>query len=155
LPVSHFAGTDAFNPVRFFTGHVTSWGVLENRGGQPVGIITTDCEGVADGAGRLRMVQVLHREGAPASTRVWQMAQTGAASFTATANDMAGSAGGLAAGRAFHWRWVLENSPGNPLENVTMEQWMYQMDDGAVMIRTVVSKLGVTVLQVSEVFRKA
>ena len=36
-----------------------------------------------------------------------------------------------------------------------MSQWMYQMDDGSVMIRTVVSKLGVTVLQISEVFRKA
>jgi hypothetical protein len=154
LAIQNFAGSGNFNPLVFFSGHVTSWGVLENRDGAPVGIITTDCEGIPDGTKRLRMVQVLDRKGQPANTRTWQMAQTGPQSFTASANDMAGVAKGNAAGRVFQWHWILQNSPGNATENVTMTQWMYQMDPNTVMIRTRVSKLGITVLQVSEVFRK-
>ena len=54
-----FAGP-AFNPLQFFTGHVISWGVEENRAGAPVAVVTTDCEGVATGPDSIRMVQVLH-----------------------------------------------------------------------------------------------
>ncbi len=140
----------AFDPVAFFTGHVTSWGVEENRAGQPVGIVTTDCVGTVNGNG-IRMVQVLRIAGKAPQTRIWQL--SGAAGhYTATANDMAGTAEGTVYGRAFHWRWVLETAPGNDLKNVTMDQWMYRMDDGAVMIRTHVSKLGILLLQVSEQF---
>ena len=36
LPVSAFANTGPqFDPVRFFTGHTVSWGVMENRSGAP------------------------------------------------------------------------------------------------------------------------
>jgi hypothetical protein len=35
-----------------------------------------------------------------------------------------------------------------------MDQWMYRMDDGSVMIGTVVTKFGIRLVEVSEVFRK-
>jgi hypothetical protein len=45
-------------------------------------------------------------------------------------------------------------SPGDPLKNVTMSQWMYLMPDGTMMNRTVVSKLGITAAEVSEQFSR-
>jgi hypothetical protein len=143
-----------FDPVAFFTGHVTSWGVEENRGGQPIAIVKTDCQGVVTGPGRIAMVQVLHVGNAPPQTRRWQLWQAGQG-YEATANDMAGHTTGWASGRALHWRWVLETRPGNPLLDVTMDQFMFRMDDGSVMIRTVVTKFGVRVVEVSERFAKA
>jgi hypothetical protein len=157
LGAENFAGSGpAFDPVAFFSGHVTSWGVEENRAGQPTAIVTTDCTGTGTvtGSHSIRMVQILHIGSAPPQTRIWQFTQTGPDSYSATANDMAGQAIGIVSGREFHWTWVLETAPGNPLKNVTMEQWMYRMDDGAVMIRTVVTKLGIRLLEVSEQFRK-
>lgn len=149
-----FAGSGAnFNPVAFFTGHVTSWGVEENRAGQPTGIVTTDCIGTPTGPHSIQMVQKL-QVGRTVQTRTWQLTQTGADKYIATANDMAGDTAGIADGRAMHWRWVLETSPGNSLKNVMMDQWFYRMDDGAVMIRTVVSKLGIRLIEVSEQFQK-
>lgn len=150
-PAGFVGSGPAFDPVAFFTGHVTSWGVEENRDGQPTGIVTTDCTGTPDGPHAIRMVQVLH-VGGTVQTRTWQLTQTGPSEFTATANDMAGDTVGVAGGRAMHWRWVLETAPGNALKNVTMDQWFYRMDDGAVMIRTVVSKFGVRLIEVSEQF---
>jgi hypothetical protein len=141
-----------FNPVQFFNGHVTSWGVEENRAGAPIAIVTTECDGHPAGGAGIEMVQTLHIGAAPPQTRIWLMRQTGPLTFTATANDMAGTAQGTVSGRVFHWRWILRTHPGDLLANVTMEQWMYMLDDGDVMIRTVVRKLGFRIVEVSEVF---
>jgi hypothetical protein len=154
LKPAGFAGSGAFDPVAFFTGHETSWGVEENRDGQPTGIVTTDCIGTPDGAGAITMVQTLHTGGKP-MVRTWHMRGTGPDTYSATANDMDGTATGTVGGRAMHWRWVLETAPGNTLKNVTMDQWFYRMDDGAVMVRTVVSKAGVRLIEISEQFEKA
>jgi hypothetical protein len=154
-PAQFAVSGPAFDPITFFNGHVTSWGVEENRAGQPIAIVTTDCTGTPTGANSIQMVQVLRISTGPAQTRTWQLQRTGANTYVATANDMDGSTLGTAAGRAFHWRWILETSPGNALKNVTMEQWMYQMSDGAVMIRTIVTKAGIRLVEVSEQFEKS
>ncbi len=143
-----------FDPVAFFNGHVTSWGVEETRGGLPSGIVTTDCAGTLNGPDDLSMVQTLHLPGGTTQTRRWHMRRVDAQHYTATANDMAGEADATVSGRALHWRWVLETNPGNGLENVTMDQWMYRMDDGSVMIRTNVTKLGLHLLGISEIFNR-
>jgi hypothetical protein len=153
LKPENFANTGNFNPISFFTGHITSWGVEENRAGQPTGIITTDCQGTDDGNG-IKMIQTLHLPGGQTQTRTWHLTQTSPNSYQATANDMQGTTNGIAQGRAMHWRWTLQISPGNPLANVTMDQWFYQMQGGAVMIRTNVTKLGIQLLAVSETFEK-
>jgi hypothetical protein len=148
------AFTGSIDPVAFFTGHVTSWGVEEDRGGAPTGIVTTDCTGTQTGPGAIRMVQVLRVGAAAPQTRIWSLRALGGGLYEARANDMAGTTIGTASGRAFHWQWVLETRPGDPLTNVTMSQWFYQLDDGSVMIRTVVTKLSVRLIEVSEVFHK-
>ncbi len=142
----------AFDPVRFFTGHVRSWGVMENRSGEPTAIVTTDCTGTASSDG-LTMVQTLQIGTDPQQTRRWTLRSLGAGRFEATANDMVGTAIGTAAGRAFHWEWTLALEPGNALKNVTMAQWWYLQEDGSMLNRTIVSKLGVIAAEVTEVFK--
>ena len=147
-------GGPALDPLTFFTGHLRSWGIMEDRSGAPTGWIVTDCQGQADGADRLRMIQHLTFQNAPPEERTWTMSRIDARRFEATANDMVGLAKGDANGRMFHWKWILAAAPGERPMAVTMEQWMYRLDDGSVMIRSTVSKLGVTLSEVSEVFRK-
>ena len=153
LPVSHFAAIGpAMDPVRFFTGHVRSWGVLEDRRGQPTSIVMTDCVGEAEGAEGLRMTQRLDMGDGKPVTRQWRMRRTGPGRFEATANDMVGTATGEAAGRAFHWTWTLALVPGNALKNVDMDQWWYLQDDGSMLNRTTIRKLGVIAAEVTEHF---
>ena len=153
LPLDRFADTSpAFDPVTFFTGHTTSWGVIENRAGAPSDIVTTDCVGEADGPDGLRMTQhVTNAEGT--TRREWRMRRLGAGKFEATANDMVGTARGEARGRVFHWTWTLATRPGESWRNVEFEQWMYFMDGGAMVNRTIVRKLGLTLAEVTEQFR--
>ena len=118
----------------------------------PTERIVTDSFGEADGSGRLRMVQHLALSDGTTQERDWVMWRSGPDRFDATANDMVGTAQGLASGRVFHWQWVLARSPGNALMNVTMEQWMYRMDDQSVTIRTTITKFGIIVAEVTEQF---
>ena len=80
------------------------------------------------------------------------MRRTGPGRFEATANDMVGTAVGEASGRAFHWQWTLALSPGNSLKDVTMDQWWYLLDDGSMLNRTTIRKLGYIAAEVSEHF---
>ena len=153
LPVTGFAASPpALDPVHFFTGHVRSWGVLEDRSGQPTAIVTTDCRGTPDGTGTLHMTQTLNVGTDAPVTRQWTMRRSGPGRYEATANDMVGMAHGEASGRAFHWSWTLALSPGNPLKNVTMDQWWYLQDDGSLLNRTTVRKLGYIAAEVTEHF---
>jgi hypothetical protein len=142
----------AFDPVVFFDGHTMSWGVIENRSGAPTESIVTDSHGWINAARQLRMVQHLSFQDGKTQERDWTLWRTGPDRFEATANDMVGSATGETDGRMFHWEWVLARSPGNPLMNVTMSQWMYGLEDGSAMIRTTISKFGVIVAEVTERF---
>jgi hypothetical protein len=152
IPVGEFRATEpAIDPIRFFTGHVRSWGVLENRSGQPTGVVTTDCMGEGDGD-TLDMTQRLSIGQDAPVTRIWRMRRAGPNRFEATANDMVGTAIGEAAGRAFHWTWTLSTSPGNRLKDVSMDQWWYLLDDGSLLNRTTVRKVGVILIEVSEHF---
>jgi Protein of unknown function (DUF3833) len=151
LPVESFADQDPrFDPVAFFTGHVRSWGVFEDRSGQPTGWVATDCEGRLDGSGTLHMTQRLTRHDGSVQTREWQMRRTSPNRVEASANDMVGTAVGEGAGRAFHWRWVLAAASGQP--ELTLEQWFYLTDTGAMLNRTGISKFGILLAQVTEQF---
>jgi hypothetical protein len=154
MKIGRFANTTPpFDPIAFWTGHTTSWGVVENRAGAPTEIIRTDCQGTPEPGG-LHLRQTLVESDGTTRHRDWHLHRTPDGHYTASANDMSGPAYGTAAGRAFHWTWVWETSPGNPLKNVTMHQWMYLLDDGTMLNRTTITKLGVTVAQVSEVFTR-
>ena len=151
--VSQFAGMPPpFDPVRFFTGHVVSWGVIEDRSADPTGVITTDCQGVAEGPDGVHMIQHLTR-GKTRQIRDWHMRRVSATHYEATANDIVGTAAGDVAGRVFHLRYVLALDPGNSLENVSMDQWMYLEDDGSMVNRATLSKLGFILAEVTEHFR--
>jgi len=145
----------AFDPVAFFDGHVHSWGVVESRSGAPTEWVTTDCQGHIDGSDRLNMVQHLSFQDGTKQDRTWTMRRLGPQRFEATANDMVGHAIGESKGGTFHWQWKLARDPGNKLLDVTMEQWMYQLDDGSVLVRSTINKLGVILAEVTEQFTHA
>jgi len=156
MPVAAFQGAGpTLDPVRFFTGHVRSWGVLEDRSGQPTSVVTTDCRGDAEGADGLHMVQRLQVGADAPTTRDWHMRRTAPGQFEATANDVVGTARGEQAGRAFHWQWTLALEPGNPVKNVTMDQWWYGQEDGSMLNRTTIRKFGFIVAEVTEHFQRA
>lgn len=154
LRLEAFANTPpAFDPVTFWTGQTASWGVIENRDGLPTAIITTTTDGTMEAADSLHMVQHVFT-GGKETVRDWHIRRLGNNQFQATANDVIGTARGSSSGRTLHWTWILAAKPGNGLFNVRMEQWMYLADNGTLMNRTIITKLGVRLAEISEQFVK-
>jgi hypothetical protein len=146
-------GRPDFDPVAFFDGHVLSYGVLENRSGQPTAIVRTDCRGsLADN--RLEMHQTLSITDQPDMVRDWKMWRTPDGHYAATANDMQDVATGEVKGNAFHWRWTLM-LPNTVVGSVVMDQWWYAVDPQTMLNRTTIRKFGFVVAEVSEVFQRA
>ena len=140
--------------MRFFTGRTSSSGVFENRAGEPTKRVRTETRGriVAD---ELRMEQDLFIEGEPRQHRSWRMRRLDAHHFAGTANDIVGTAPGEARGNYFTWTFTLATKPGNPLFNVRMTQHMQLQPDGRTMLnRSMIRKLGIVVVQVTEQFRR-
>ncbi len=155
MKVSEFqSGCPLLNPAEFFTGHTSSSGVMENRGGAPVKRVTTTTAGHWEGA-TLHLEQDLFLGEAKPQHRSWRIRKLDAHRYEATANDMVGTASGEAYGNVFHWSFTLALSPGNPLANVRMSQWMYLQPDGRTLINhSTIRKLGIVVAQVTEQFRR-
>jgi hypothetical protein len=85
------------------------------------------------------------------SVREWHMRRLGPHLFEAKANDMVGTRGSTS-GRTLHWTWILATEPGNGLKDISMEQWMYLADNVTLLNRTIVTKLGVRLAEISEQF---
>lgn len=155
VPTEHFAGAKpTFDPMAYFTGHTHSWGVFENRAGNPSRSFTTDCAGHREGDA-LVLDQTFTYEDGSRQQRHWRIRRVDAHHYEATANDVVGTGTGEAYGNTFHWEYTVALKPGNPLYNVRLRQWMYLQPDGRTMLnRGSVSTLGVEVAQLSESFRR-
>ena len=153
-PSDFQAARPVLNPIQFFTGRTRSSGVMETRRGAPIQRVTTETIGRREG-NLLELEQDLHFGDGPKQSRSWRIREIDPHHFEATANDIIGVARGEAYGNVFHWTFTLALSPGNPLLNVRMSQWMYLQPDGRTLINhTTIRKVGIVVTQVTEQFRR-
>lgn len=153
-PADFASGRPLLDPVSFFTGRTTSSGVLETRSGNPKERVTTQTSGQMIG-GVLVLEQELQFGEDRRQHRSWRIRKIDAHHYEATANDIVGTAHGEAYGNVFHWSFTLALSPGNPLANVRMSQWMYLQPDGRTLLNhTTIRKFGLVVAQVTEQFRR-
>jgi len=151
-----FAGsTSAFEPDEYFTGRVRSWGVLENRRGEPKSRFTTESIGTREAGGDTLIIQTFKYEDGRTQQRIWHVHRLDGHRYEATANDVVGKARGEAYGNAFRWEYTIALKPGNPFSHVHLTQWMY-LPEGtqSLFTRAVVTKFGFTLGEVSESFQR-
>ncbi|MET0982830.1 MAG: DUF3833 domain-containing protein [Telluria sp.] len=86
--------------------------------------------------------------------RVWTLTKAGPGRFTATAPDVVGTAEGVVAGNALRWRYVLSLPVGGRVIDVSMDDWMFLIDERVMLNRTAMSKLGVDLGSVTLSFTK-
>jgi hypothetical protein len=141
-------------PDRFFEGRTRSWGVVEDRNGEPRRRFTTEAVGRREGA-VLVLTQDLTFEGGETQRRVWRLRRVDGSRYEATANVVVGVATGEAHGNAFRWHYTLALGPDAAVASVDLRHWMYLQDGGATLVnRVAITKLGAVVGQVTEYFRR-
>ena len=153
-PADFDKGNSKSDLVKFFIGKTTSDGVIENPAGKPTARIKTETEGTLKD-GIIINEQDLYPEGGKKNHRSWQLRQIDEHHVDATANDIDGIAHGLLYGNNFSWTFRLKLSQRNFIKHLRMSQNMYLMPDGkSMIIRSVLRKFGITVVQITEEFQK-
>ncbi|MGI8967120.1 MAG: DUF3833 family protein [Limisphaerales bacterium] len=144
-----------FEPDKYFMGHVRSWGVTENRAGEPKSRFTTESFGKRDADGDVTIEQNFRFEDGRTKTRSWRVHRIDAHHYEATANDVVGKARGEAQGNAFRWEYTIALKPGNPFSHVRVQQWMYLPEGTETLFtRVAVKKFGIKIAQISESFQR-
>jgi hypothetical protein len=153
-PAQLAATSPAFDPLQYFEGATRSWGVIENRRGDPVSQFHADLVGRRDGD-ELTIEQRFTFADDRRETRHWRIRRVGANHYEATANDVVGVSKGEARGNTFHWTYVTEGTRAGFIDDLRYELWMYLMDDGQTLInRVTITKFGVVVARTTERFRR-
>ena len=147
-------GNSKSDPVKFFIGKTTSDGVIENPAGKPTARIKTETEGTLKD-GIISIEQNLYPGGGKKNHRSWQLRQKDEHHVDATANDIDGTAHGLLYGNNFSWTFRLKLPQRKFIRHLRMSQNIYLMPDGkSMIIRSVLRKFGITVVQITEEFQK-
>ncbi len=87
--------------------------------------------------------------------RTWTITMQDDHHFTATAHDVIGTATGSQHGNAANMRYILNaKRSGGDTITLSMDDWLYLMDDTTLINRTKMKKFGLTVGELVITFRK-
>ncbi len=86
--------------------------------------------------------------------RVWTITRLGEGRYSGRADDVVGEAAGEAAGNALRWRYVLALPVDGKVYNVDFDDWMFLMDDKVMLNRSLMSKFGFRLGEVTLSFVK-
>jgi hypothetical protein len=138
---------------QYFNGTLDAWGMFQDRSGEVVKRfrVVMTCQWQGD-TGTLDE-DFTYSDGTK-QKRVWTLRKTGPDRFIGTAADVVGEAVGVVSGNALRWQYVLALPVNGTVYNVSMEDWMFLMDDKVMLNRAEMSKFGVKVGAVTLSFAK-
>jgi hypothetical protein len=152
--VADYAGqTPKLDLRSYFNGTLDAYGVFTDRSGKVVKRFTvlmvctwTGDDGVLDES-------FTYSDGT-LQKRIWRLHREADGRYTGSADDVVGVALGLESGNAFHWRYTLSLPVDGSVYEVQFDDWMYLMTDKVMLNKATMSKLGITLGEVTLSFIK-
>ena len=126
----------------YFNGIVDAWGVFTNRNGQVVKRFTVEMKCSWQGEQGVLDEDFVYSDGTQ-EKRVWRLTHLGDGRYEGTAGDVVGTAQGQTRGNTFRWGYTLALPVSGKVLNVSMDDWMYLMNDRVMLNKARMSKWGV------------
>lgn len=145
--------TPKLNLFEYFRGETRAWGIFQDRAGTLKRQFTVDIEGTIAGD-QLTLVEDFVYADGEESQRIWRIRQLDEHRFEGRADDVVGTAEGVAYGQALNWRYTLQLPYKGSTIDVKLDDWMFLQPDGVLVNRATVSKFGFRVGEVTLFFRK-
>lgn len=139
--------------ARYFDGTLDGWGMFQNRSGEVVKRFHVLIEARWQGDTGTLDERFTWSDGTT-SRRVWTIQRDGPGRYRGSADDVIGTALGEAAGNALRWRYVLALPVDGKTYHVDFDDWMFQMDEKVMLNRSLMSKWGFRLGEVTLSFRK-
>lgn len=137
----------------YFNGTVDGWGMFQKRSGEVIKRFHVVIEAKWTGDTGVLDEHFSWSDGT-SSRRVWTLKRQTDGRYIGTADDVVGEAEGEAAGNALRWQYVLALPVEGKIWHVSMDDWMYLIDDQVMLNRTRMSKWGIHLGEVTLSFTK-
>lgn len=137
----------------YFDGTLDAHGIFQNRSGQVVRRFHVLIEASWNGDVGTLDEYFTYSDGTT-QRRVWTLVREDGGRYRGTAEDVIGEAQGEASGNALRWRYVLALPVGERIFHVDFDDWMFLMDEQVMLNRSVMSKFGFRLGEVTLSFRK-
>ena len=142
---------------RYFSGTLDGWGMFQDRSGKVLKRFHVVIEARWDGAQGTLDERFTWSDGPGAGNparRVWTLTDLGGGRFVGRAGDVVGEARGEASGNALRWRYVLALPLDGKTVHVDFDDWMFLIDERVMLNRSVMSKYGFRLGEVSLSFTR-
>ncbi|GHE81419.1 DUF3833 domain-containing protein [Thalassotalea profundi] len=142
-----------FDIKKYFNGEVTAWGMIQSYTNKVERRFCVEIIGSWQG-NKGTLAETFYFDDGEISYRNWQLIQQPEGHYLGTAEDVSGMAIGKHQGFAFQFQYQLELSLEGKTYEMTMDDWMYQLDQYRVINKTSMSKFGIKVAEITLFFDK-
>jgi hypothetical protein len=142
-----------FDIKSYFTGDVIAWGMIQDYSNKVNRRFCVELKGTWQGNKGVLAEKFYFQDG-EISFRNWQLIKHSDGSYDGTAEDVVGTAKGKHQGFAFQFNYDLLLDIKDDTYQVSMDDWMYKIDDYRVINKTSITKLGVKLAEVTLFFDK-
>jgi hypothetical protein len=133
--------TPVLDLKRYFDGKIDAWGMFQDRSGEVVKRFKVNIDASWKGDTGTLDERFTYSDGST-QRRVWTITKLSEGRYRGTADDVVGEAKGEASGNALRWRYVMALPVDGKVYNVDFDDWMFLMDDRVMLNRSVMSKFG-------------
>ena len=139
--------------VKYFVGKTDAWGMFQKRSGEVVKRFHVEITGTHNN-GKLVLDEQFKYDDGSTQQRIWTLTQAADGSWRGTADDVKGEAVGKIAGNALNWRYTMYLPVDGKTYEVQFDDWMFLIDDKAMLNRASMQKFGFELGQVTLYFKK-
>lgn len=143
----------AFDIQQYFTGNVIAWGTVQDYTQKVTRRFCVEIIGTWQGNNGV-LAETFYFNDGEVSYRNWQLVKQADGSYQGSAEDVVGMAIGKHQGFAFQFQYQLLLNINDTSYQVSMDDWMYQLDQYRLMNKTVMSKLAIPVAEITLFFDK-
>ena len=132
----------------FFNGELVAYGMVQDYSGEVIQRFEVTMTGTWQGNEGVLDEHFTYADGRE-ERRVWRITKTGPNSYEGRADDVKGVARGTTAGNVLNWGYQLEvEVDGEPMV-LTLDDWLYLIDEDNMINRTDMSKWGFPVGEIT------
>ena len=142
-----------FDIKQYFDGDIVAWGMVQDRTDKVTRRFCVEIEGTWEGNKGVLAEKFYFKDG-EISYRNWTLIKADDGSYTGTAGDVIGTGNAKHSGFAFQLQYNLLLDIDDSQFNVSMNDWMYQLDEYRVINKTAMSKFGINVANITLFFDK-
>lgn len=137
----------------FFSGSTKGYGMIQKNSGELRRRFTVEMTGEWQGKKGILDEAFIYDDGEQ-QHRQWQITQIDNHHFNATAKDVIGIASGEQYGAAIHMIYTLKIPYQGSTISMTMDDWLYRIDDNVVLNNATMKKFGIPLGRVTASFYK-